>query len=88
MTEFEFVDELPPVPFTRRAVLDEFAAALRDRPGVWAKWPTSLTPASARTTNAAIRRGKYKHLPAHEFEATVRAGVLYARFHPQADGAG
>ncbi|MGH8967598.1 MAG: hypothetical protein ACRDXB_20045 [Actinomycetes bacterium] len=81
MIDIEFVDELPGgrVGPNRDPVAKDFAAALKDRPGAWAKWPTTLTRSSAYSYATRIHKGAIKPL-ALGFEAAVRKGQLYVRF--------
>lgn len=88
MTEFEFVDELPGEgrggarngSGPKSPLLQEFAAALREQPGRWAKWPTSISPKTARSIRSSLASGAFGSLPATEFEAASRKGVAYARW--------
>lgn len=65
--------------------LEPFAAALRDHPGQWARYPVALTEKS--TSNAAVRIKTGSALsfgPAGAFEAVTRnvdgTRVLYVRY--------
>ena len=82
MTEFVFVDGLPPEPTRgRNGKYTEFADALRGRPGEWAIWPVKLkNDLTARTVTASVRRGTLKNFPAGQFEATQRGTTVYARY--------
>lgn len=84
--KFEFIDELPPRetrPNNLRrdsgAVMDEFAAALRQRPGVWAKWPTQISAGVAGCYTANIRQGRMRAF-GDGFDAVSRNGVLYVQY--------
>ena len=85
-TEFEFVDELPSKSDNGRIphpVYVEFASALRDNPGQWAKWPRPIAYNGIGTTAWRINHGVKGAPPSlitGEFEAATRAGVLYVRF--------
>lgn len=86
MAEFEFVDELPPkVRRTRgqqsdRDLIAEFAAALRARPGVWAKWPADISVASSPTYRKRIQEGVFPAFRNGVFAAAERNGLLYVRY--------
>ncbi|WP_280474805.1 hypothetical protein [Nocardia asiatica] len=78
--DFEFVDELPPRLYRNRDdVMDQFAAALRERVGVWAKWPQEAFALNA-SYSTSIRKGLLKPFRGGGFEAVIRNGVLYARY--------
>lgn len=86
MTEFEFVDDLPPKktrPAMSRRVtgdaMDRFAATLQCSPGRWAKWPWPLAPDQTGSYTARIRRGTLRAFP-HGFDALSRNGVVYVRY--------
>lgn len=80
--EFEFVGELPFKAYQHRvpgSLMREFAQALRSRPGMWAKWPTSLHASTCGGYTTKIRNGAF--LAFREgFDATSRNGVLYVRY--------
>lgn len=87
MTNFEFVDNIPSRGKGGRRVdpvLIEFAEALRDNPGRWAKYPhTPTSQAGASATAHLIRAGHpsaAKPFRGGDFDAAVRQGVLYVRF--------
>lgn len=92
MTEFEFVDELPPklirnTPrdhLTALVLLEDFAAALKARPGVWAVWPL---PDQIRPTTD-IKHGRPKAFRGGRFDAERRNGVLYVRYQGRGAGDG
>lgn len=81
-TEFEFVDELPPKEVRRSDgfLMDKFAAAVRARPGVWAKWPLDLGPSSPGMYVTGINTGRLKAFRNGGFDAQSRNGVLYVRY--------
>lgn len=84
--EFEFVDHLPPQNPPRGAdatLRDQFVAALKARPGVWAKWPSVESTSFASN----IRRGMIRHFRGGEFEAETRNGSVYVRYVGVPDGA-
>lgn len=79
--EIEWAD--PPSP-RADPFYDEFAQALRDHPGRWAKWPKVYKNASSV---AAIRKNiadgdRRAPVPFRTdgWEAVVRQGVLYVRY--------
>jgi hypothetical protein len=90
MTDFRFIDALPPAPSDRRGdrLIADFADALRANPGRWAEYPyPSKTDSAARTTAARIRHNRGpKPLrrrvvpPAGRFNACTRKGIVYVRF--------
>ena len=88
MTAFEFVDELPKRGARGggqkpQRVLVDFAAALRENPGQWAKWPKPVSAVNAPSTAARINNGHPgtpSVLSTGEFEACTRDGVCYVRF--------
>lgn len=84
MSEIEFVDALPADATTgnnrlHRKVVATFVAALRDRPGEWAKYPYPSTDLSARAIASRISRGKIVAF-GEGFEATASKGTVYVRF--------
>lgn len=84
MTEFKFVDN-PPLPRDsgHRAIvelLEEFAAALRGRPGAWAIYPGRYTKSSARTLASSIKKGLRNPFPKGDFDAYTVDGVCYVRY--------
>lgn len=82
MTDFVFVEELPPSPPSgRNARYTEFSDALRGRPGEWAIWPVQLkNTVVANTVAGNVRRGALKNFPAGEFEAVQRGLTVYVRY--------
>lgn len=83
MTEFHFVDALPPRKRDGDPVLREFVDALRAQPGRWAKYPLERTPATAAAIGSNIRSGDRRAPKAfHDgsFEAQISQKVLYVRF--------
>lgn len=78
--EFEFVAQLPPKAVRRfpDGLLDRFAAALRERPGQWAKWPVAGPCHGGYSSD--IKRGWLKPFRRSEFDAITRNGVLYVRY--------
>ncbi|WP_306365498.1 hypothetical protein [Nocardia sp. CC227C] len=70
-----FVTELPV-----SSPIADFAAALRERPGVWAQWPTPISALSAKTYTSKIHRGVIPAFRRGEFQARSAAGVLYVRY--------
>lgn len=83
MTEFEFVSELPGTEgdgaVARGKVLKRFAAALKESPGQWAKYPLDLAAGSLASRASEIRCGRANSFRAGRFEAAARDGVLYVR---------
>ena len=81
----EFFDDLP-VRNGRamEGIQSEFAQALRDQPGRWAKYPEQDGRSPGSLSAAAYRISKGSHLAPKNFrsgfEAVVRRGVLYVRF--------
>lgn len=90
MTSVEFVDNLPGRTVGRRDELIEFAAALKDNPGRWGKYPrVHSNPKSAYSCASAINHDKFNALKGPHFEATARkesgeVGV-YVRYDPDKD---
>lgn len=85
MTVFNFIDHNPRVGYARDPhLIQEFADALRNRPGEWAEFPIpSKTHKAARmlayrTNNDLV--GTPKALRGREFEATCRDGIMYVRY--------
>ena len=82
--EFEFMEELPgKLRRSADPVLVRFAEALRANPGVWAKYPNSLTTASRGNMAFLIKNGRDNApVPFRNkgFEATNRGGTLYVRW--------
>lgn len=84
MTAFEFVDH-PPLPRVSghqvvSELLEEFANALRARPGDWAIYPGRYTKSSARTLASSIRKGLRTQFPKGEFDAYTVNGICYVRY--------
>ena len=80
--KFEFVDKLPEIGGTgqdRYRVLVEFAAALLENPGQWAKYPTDIAKSSVYVRAGQINRGLISAFKGGKFEACVRQYVLYVR---------
>lgn len=81
----EFVKELPPTTRVgawdaqRRQQLVDFAAALKKRPGVWAKYPIPGTATSSRARASRINHGKVAAF-AVGFRAVSRSGVTYVQY--------
>lgn len=82
MTEYEFVETLPPLAAHRNAnpAIGEFAAALRTRPGVWARWPYPIQPPTVGSYTTKINTGQMPAFRDRQFQAVSRAGVLYVRY--------
>lgn len=80
MTEFEFVEDLPAGNRRRDPVINEFAAALKERPGQWAKWPISIGFNTANGTAHRIRHGQHAGFKDGLYDACHTEGVLYVRF--------
>ena len=79
MSEFTFVDELPPARPRPADLFRQFADVLRANPGRWAEWPTKIKSMSAGSTASRINLGLNPTLPATEFEAVAREYVVYVR---------
>lgn len=83
MSKFNFVDATEIVSRRRRhPVLDEFAEALRSRPGDWAEWPLPVTSAYASTVAHRISNN-HKNGPKlfrDGFEGASKSGKLYVRY--------
>jgi hypothetical protein len=84
MAKFKFT-ELPRA--TRHTdgghpLVREFAAALQQKPGVWAVYPLPLSVNSARAYANSIKKGLATSPVAlrEGFGAATRAGVLYVRY--------
>lgn len=77
--EFEFFDELPrkQAQHLPAGMVDAFAAALKERPGVWGRWPGARTPTGY---TSAIRDGRLTPFPEGQFETHTRNGLLYVRY--------
>lgn len=83
--EFEFVEELPEKNGQGTSqVLFEFASALKDNPGKWAKWPIEYKDSKSHALSNAqsrVKRGRMAAFqPAGAFDAKVRDKELYARY--------
>lgn len=82
-------------PADRRGIaraqhLDPFAAALREHPGRWARYPIQLTDKSTANTATRINSGlAVAFAPGGTFEAVTRlvddARVLYVRYVGEAE---
>jgi hypothetical protein len=78
----EFVNKLPPSKqgsYERAGTLRAFAAALRKKPGRWAKYPTPLATNTLYATASRIRKGYVNSFAGGVFEAAVRDETLYVR---------
>lgn len=95
----EFVETLPPraaggEQYIPDPVLADFAQALRDNPGRWAKYPAAdlnATQASSMGTRISMQRRPgtprvFMPDRAGTFEGTVRSGQLYVRYVKRAGG--
>ena len=73
----EFVEELPEQqPRKRyRGKYADFADALRENPGRWAKYPSQ-----AKTTVYQLRKSRLGSFPGDEFEFETRNGEIYLRY--------
>lgn len=84
MTEIEFVDELPTDGSRQtrlhREEMREFANALREQPGRWAKLPWETTELSSRATASRISLGKVAAFGTG-YEAVSTRGTVYVRYH-------
>lgn len=78
----EFVDNLPPEKRQEsgRAEYRLFAAALRERPGVWAKWPLPIKDTTARGYASQIRSGMIAAFRGGQYDAVYREGTLFVRY--------
>jgi hypothetical protein len=90
MTSVEFVDNLPGRTVGRRDELVEFAAALKDNPGRWGKYPrVHSNHKSAYSCASAINHDKFNALKGPHFEATARKEsgevTVYVRYNPDKD---
>lgn len=93
MTEFEFVDELPPKLVRNEwkdlinaaVLLEQYVVALKARPGMWAAYPIPDQQRSSTDINA----GRPRAFRGRRFEAIKRNGVLYVRYigSEETDGA-
>lgn len=76
--------ELPPEPvdqYRRHLAWRDEAAALKDRPGAWAKMTTKTTIEQARTLVYSIRHAQLAAFrPAGQFEATWRGCDVWVRY--------
>lgn len=79
----DFVDELPPSEGSwdslHRKKVQEFAAALKRRPGRWAVYPWVPTDTAGRALASRISRGKIATF-ADGFQAVSRRGTVYIRY--------
>lgn len=89
MTEFNFIkgDIARSNDSRSSALLAEFAAALRQRPGEWAEYPRTLSRSAMYSLSSRIRRQDYYAPKAFrgEFETTIAdvgdgSKKLYVRF--------
>lgn len=73
----EFVEELPEQEPRKkyRGKYAEFADALRENPGRWAKYP-----AKTKTTVYQLRKSRLGSFPGDEFEFETRNGEIYLRY--------
>lgn len=70
--------ELPPDPRGRPpGVYDDVAAALRSRPGEWAK---VTTLGKAKPFVSTLRNGRNRSFPPTEFEAKLRGDDAWVRY--------
>ncbi|MBF6358135.1 hypothetical protein IU449_26930 [Nocardia higoensis] len=71
--------ELPPEKpqESGRAEYRAFAAALRERPGEWAKWPVPIKDTTARGYASQIRGGMIAAFRGGQFDAVFRDGQLF-----------
>lgn len=81
MSDFNFVDELPPIR-RRDTVLDDFAKALRDNPERWAEYPKEIKRQAMYAQATLINRQDAKTPMRFRggFEAVTRDGALYVRY--------
>ena len=73
----QFVDELPVQQPRRkyRGKYAEFADALRENPGRWAKYPSQT-----KTTVYQLRKSRLGSFPGDEFEFENRNGEIFLRY--------
>lgn len=73
----EFVEELPDQEPRRRyrGKYAEFADALRDNPGRWAKYPSKT-----KTTVYQLRKSRLGSFPGDQFEFELRNGDIFLRY--------
>lgn len=90
MNDFKFVDELPSGHIGKPPdpLLQQFADALKTKPGIWAEWPKSSTPSTLTSLVTRINHYWKPGCPiafkAGGFEARYRDGMLYVRYKGKA----
>lgn len=89
----DIIWEDPPAAATeekRRGQYTAFAAALRERPGIWARLPGEKASAdSANGTAQNLRSGRMKDFPRGQFEVAKHERTLWVRFRkPTEEAAG
>lgn len=83
---FEWFAELPPrrhvtpPQYADRELIRQFAAALKARPRVWAKWPSEIAISTARAYQVSIEKATMPAFRAGGFAAATRNAVLYVRY--------
>lgn len=84
----EIIWEDPPeraIRLSARGKYKDFAEALREHPGRWARLPGErLSASSAQGTAQNIRRGTMATFPKGEYEAVVDGTKVYVRFAEKA----
>lgn len=78
--KLDFKDPEFSPPGRRNPLHGEVAAALQERPGMWAVWPVALSGRRLHNKASQINSGRVAGMPPGEFEARVSEGVLYVRY--------
>ena len=80
MTSIEWADPPPQRTGVGNSKWLSVVAALKGRPGQWAKIATFGSPSSAQNLSREIRRGAGHWAPAGAFDAVRRDLDVYARY--------
>ncbi|WP_280474806.1 hypothetical protein [Nocardia asiatica] len=65
---------------SERWLIDEFVAALKEHPGLWAKWPVDIRVGTVSAYRDGIKKGTLRAFRDGKFDATRRNSVLYVRY--------
>jgi hypothetical protein len=83
MTKFNFVDpDIMQPRGSKNSLLQEFAEALKARPGEPAEWPMPINPQTARSVSSRISMhdSTAPKLFREGYQAVIRDGVMYVRY--------
>ncbi len=89
MNDFKFVDDLPHTYIGKAPdeLLQQFADALKAKPGRWCEWPKTSKPTTLANLVTRINHLKSACPIAFKtggFEARYRNGMLYVRYKGEA----